>query len=130
MRRNLVHSQRFAAVPCDTTPTFGGQNSPSLSVDKDRATTPLQIAEHLNRAFEEGFRLGQKPVTPDIVTATLAPDFDSLEPRLMRQGYSVKVQAEQFSTKPAEILRLLDGSLEAARTRELADLMRAAGLPL
>lgn len=95
-----------------------------------RLTTPLQIAEHLNRAFEEGFRLGQKPVTPDIVTATLAPDFDSLEPRLMRQGYSVKVLAEQFSAKPAEIRRLLEGSLEAARTRELADLMRAAGLPL
>ena len=47
-----------------------------------RLNTPLQFAEHLNRAFEAGFRTGQKPVTAEIVTATLAPDFDDLEPRL------------------------------------------------
>ena len=28
-----------------------------------RLTTPLQFAEHLNRAFEAGFRTGQQPVT-------------------------------------------------------------------
>ena len=35
-----------------------------------RLNTPLQFAEHLNRAFEAGFRTGQKPVTAEIVTAT------------------------------------------------------------
>ena len=39
-------------------------------------------------------------------------------------------KAEQFNAKPAEIKRLLRGELDAARTRELADEMRAAGLPL
>ncbi len=58
-----------------------------------RLSTPLRFAEHLNRAFEAGFRIGQKPITADIVTATLAPDFDDLEPRLTRQGYSAKVLA-------------------------------------
>jgi len=48
----------------------------------------------------------------------------------MRQGSSVRVLAEQFSAKPAKIRRLRDGSLEAVWTRELADLMRAVGLPL
>ncbi len=45
-----------------------------------RLSTPLQFAEHLNRAFDAGFRMGQKPSTADIVAATLAPDFDDLEP--------------------------------------------------
>ena len=88
------------------------------------------LAEHLNRAFEAGFRMGQKPITADIVAATLAPDFDDLEPRLTRQGYSVKVLAEQFHARPTEIRRFLNGQLDAGRTRELADRMRAVGLAL
>ncbi len=95
-----------------------------------RLRTPLQFAAHLNRAFEAGLCTGQKPVTADIVEATLAPDFDDLEPRLTRQGYSVKVLAEQFHAKPLEIRRFLNGQLEAGRTRELADRMRTAGLAL
>ena len=93
-----------------------------------RLTTPLQFAEHLNRAFEAGIRMGQKPITADIAAATLAPDFDDLEPRLTRQGYSVKVLAEQFHARPTEIRRFLNGQLDAGRTRELADRMRAVGL--
>ena len=95
-----------------------------------RLTTPLQFSERLNRAFEAGFRMGQKPITADIVAATLAPDFDDLEPRLTRQGYSVKVLAEQFHARPTEIRRFLNGQLDAGRTRELADRMRAVGLAL
>ena len=56
--------------------------------------------------------------------------FDDLEPRLTRQGYSVKVLAEQFHAKPSEIRRFLGGQLDAGRTRELADRMRAVGLAL
>ncbi len=95
-----------------------------------RLSTPLQFAEHLNRAFEAGFRMGQKPIDADIVMATLAPDFDDLEPRLTRQGYSAKVLAEQFHARPAEIRRFLNGQLDPGRTRELADRMRAVGLAL
>ena len=38
--------------------------------------------------------------------------------------------SEQFNAKPAEIKRLLRGELDPARTRELVDEMRTAGLPL
>ena len=100
----------------------------ALDLMAERLNTPLQFAEYLNRAFEAGFRTGQKPVTADIVEATLAPDFDDLEPRLTRQGYSVKALADQFHAKPAEIRRFLNGQLDSTRTRELADQMRMAGL--
>jgi len=102
----------------------------ALDLMAERLNTPLQFAEYLNRAFDAGFRTGQKPITPDIVSATLAPDFDDLEPRLTRQGYSVKVLADQFQAKPAEIRRFLSGQLDTVRTRELADRMRLAGLAL
>ena len=100
----------------------------ALDMMAERLNTPLQFAEYLNRAFEAGFRTGQKPVTADIVEATLAPDFDDLEPRLTRQGYSVKSLADQFHAKPAEIRRFLNGQLDSTRTRELADRMRMAGI--
>ena len=58
-----------------------------------RLTTLLEFTEHLNRAFEAGFRMGQKPIAADILAATLAPDSDEHEPRLTRQRYSVKVLA-------------------------------------
>ena len=102
----------------------------ALDLLAERLSTPLQIAEHLNRSFEECFRIGQKPVTADIVVATLSASFDDLEPRLMRQGYTARTLAEQFHAKPAEIRRFLSGQLDAGRSRELTDQMRAAGLPL
>ena len=52
------------------------------------------------------------------------------EPRLTRQDYSPKVLADQFHAKPSEIRRFLNGQLDAGRTRELADRMRAVGLAL
>lgn len=102
----------------------------ALDVMAERLNTPLQFAEHLNRAFEAGFRMGQKPITSDIISGTLAPDFDDLEPRLTRQGYSIKILADQFQAKPADIRRFLGGQLDTTRTRELADKMRMAGLTL
>ena len=93
--------------------------------------TPLQIERHLTLAFEEGFRVGgEKPLTADVVEAVLSRQLDDLEPRLTRHGYNVRTLSEQFDAKPAEIKRLLRGELDVARTRELADEMRAAGLPL
>jgi hypothetical protein len=52
-----------------------------------------------------------------------------LEPRLTRNGYDLRSLVEQFDAKPAEIRRLLRGELDASRTQELLDEMRAAGLP-
>ena len=38
-----------------------------------RLNTPLQFAEHLNRALEAGFRTGQKPVTAEMSAGSIAP---------------------------------------------------------
>lgn len=65
-----------------------------------------------------------------MVEAVLSQQLDEVEPRLTRHGYSVRTLSEQFNARPAEIKRLMRGDLDAARTRELADEMRAAGLPL
>src|SRR5947208_873609 len=81
----------------------------------------------LTRAFEEWFRVGEKPVTAEVVEAVLSRQLDELEPRLTRHGYSVHTLSEQFNAKPAEIKRLLRGELDPARTRELVDETRAAG---
>ncbi|MBV8591539.1 MAG: ExeA family protein [Acetobacteraceae bacterium] len=91
--------------------------------------TPLQIGQHLVRAFEAGFEIGAKPIDPGIVEAILSHQLDDLEPRLTRNGYDLKSLAEQFDAKPAEIRRLLRGDLDPGRAQELLDDMRAAGLP-
>jgi hypothetical protein len=91
--------------------------------------TPLQIGQHLVRAFEAGFAVGAQPVDETVVEAMLSLRIDDLEPRLTRSGYDVRSLVEQFDAKPAEIRRLLRGDRDPARSRELLDEMRAAGLP-
>src|SRR3954447_12054015 len=91
--------------------------------------TPLQIGQHLVRAFEAGFEIGAKPITAGVVEAVLSSKLDELEPQLTRNGYDLHSLVEQFDGKPAEIRRLLRGDLDAGRAQELMDEMRAAGLP-
>jgi hypothetical protein len=54
---------------------------------------------------------------------------NGLEPQLTRNGYDVRSLVERFDAKTSEIRQLLRGDLDPARTRELMDEMRAAGLP-
>ncbi len=74
----------------------------ALNLIAEHMRTPLQFAECLNRSFEGGHLIGQKPITAEIVQSVLLPDFDDLEPRLTRQGDSVKSLSEQFHTRPAK----------------------------
>jgi hypothetical protein len=62
-----------------------------------RLKTPLQIEQHLTLAFEEAFRVGERPVTRQVVEGVLSRQLDDLEPRLTRQGYTVRSLAEQFN---------------------------------
>jgi hypothetical protein len=94
-----------------------------------RLTTPLQIEQYLTRAFEEGFRIGERPIGAPLVETILSPQLDELEPRLRRHGYDVRAIAELASARTADIQALLRGE-EAARTREITDRLRAAGLPI
>ena len=47
--------------------------------------TPLQIGQHLVRAFEAGFEVGAKPVDETRSKTVLSLRIDDLEPRLTRQ---------------------------------------------
>jgi type II secretory pathway predicted ATPase ExeA len=95
-----------------------------------RLSTPLQIEQHLALAFEEAFRIGERPVSLQVVQAVLARHIEDLEPRLTRHGYTVRALIEQFGANPAEIRQFLRGELGGARGQELSDRMRAAGLPI
>ena len=96
----------------------------------ERLLTPLQIEQHLILAFEEGFRVGERPVTAEVIESILVRDLNDPEPQLTRHGYSVRALAEQFGARPAEIRQLFRGELNAARTEELSEQMRKAGLPI
>jgi type II secretory pathway predicted ATPase ExeA len=95
-----------------------------------RLSTPLQFETYLTRAFEEGFRVGQKPVTVEVIESILSKDINDLEPRLTRHGYNAKVLGEVLNAKPREIRALLRGQLPAGRTQELQHEMLAVGIPL
>ena len=96
----------------------------------EKLNTPLQVAEHLNRAFIDAFRMGADQVTADIVRETISAGFDDLDARLARIGYSPKALAEQFDLTQSEARRFLKGKLDPDRTSELGDVMRQAGLPI
>jgi hypothetical protein len=92
--------------------------------------TPLQIEQHLTLALEEAYKVGQKPVTPEIIETILAKDINSLEPKLTRQGYNAKALAELLNIRPTEIRSLFHGQLPPTRTQELQNEMLAVGIPL
>jgi type II secretory pathway predicted ATPase ExeA len=95
-----------------------------------RLRTPLQIEQYLTRVLEEGLRLGEKPVTAQLVEALLSPQLDDLEPRLRRHGYDIPDLAELINARQGEIRSLLRGELEPARSREITTKLMAAGLPI
>jgi type II secretory pathway predicted ATPase ExeA len=96
----------------------------------NKLSTPLQFETYLTRSFEEGFRVGQKPVTVAVIEGFLAKDINELEPRLTRQGYNAKVLAEVLHARPGEIQALLRGQLASGRAQELHNEMLAVGIPV
>jgi hypothetical protein len=90
--------------------------------------TPPQIGQHLVRAFDAGFEIGARPIDISVIEAVLSRQFDELEPQPARNVYDARSLVEQFDAKPAEIRQLLRG--DPARSRELMDQMRAAGVPI
>ena len=64
------------------------------------------------------------------VETVLSRRLDDLEPQLTRHGYDLRSLCEQFDARPTQIRQLLRGDLDPARTNELSDQMRAAGLPV
>ncbi len=102
----------------------------TLELLAGRSGTPLQIEQYLARALEEGWRVGAKPVTAQLVDSLLSPQLDELEARLRRHGYDVPDLAELINARQSEIRALLRGELEPARSHEITAKLMAAGLPL
>jgi hypothetical protein len=92
--------------------------------------TPLQIEQYLALLFEEAFQIGERPVSPQIVEGVLVRHLEDSEPRLTRHGYTVRMLAEQFSAKLAEIRQFLRRELDGARPQQLSERMCVPGLPI
>ncbi len=104
--------------------------SEAIDLLSERLITPLQIEHYLNLSVEEGYRLGQKPVTPEIINSVLAKGLDDLEPRLIRHGYDAKDLATLINVRPAEIRSFLHNQLPPGRTQEVKNQLLEAGVPL
>jgi type II secretory pathway predicted ATPase ExeA len=96
----------------------------------ERLHTPLQIEHHLSLAFEEAFMVGEKPVTETIIESVLVKDIDGLEPKLTRQGYSIKTLSESISVQPKVIRAFLHGKLSPGQAQEIQVELLAVGIPL
>ena len=95
-----------------------------------RLSTPLQIEQYLTMAFEAAYRVGQKPVTAEVIDSVLATDLDALEAILTRHGYNPNALAELLNVRPAEIRAFLHGQLPPGRSQDLHGQLLAAGLPM
>jgi type II secretory pathway predicted ATPase ExeA len=96
----------------------------------ERLRTALQIEMHLTLAFEHAFRLGEKPVSAEIIEQVLSRAIDELEPTLTRNGYDAPALTGLLRAKPAEVRDFLAGTLAADRALEFTEQLRAAGVPL
>lgn len=105
-------------------------NEEALSLLASRLSTPLQIEHYLTLAFEEAYRVGSKPVTPEIIEAVLAQGLDDLEPHLTRNGYNTKVLAELLNVRPTEVRSFLHGQLPPGKTQDLREQMIKMGIPI
>jgi type II secretory pathway predicted ATPase ExeA len=95
-----------------------------------RLVTPLQIIQYLTVALEAAYKIGQKPVSAEMIDSVLALDINGLESTLTRHGYSFKVVADLVNARPAEIRSFLQGRLSVSRAHELREEMLAVGIPL
>lgn len=95
-----------------------------------RLVTPLQIIQYLTVALEAAYKIGQKPVSAEMIDSVLALDINGLESTLTRHGYSFKVVADLVNARPAEIRSFLQGRLSISRAHELREEMLAVGIPL
>jgi hypothetical protein len=72
----------------------------AVSVLAAKLKTPLQIGQHLVRAFKAGFEMGVKPIDAPIVEAVLSRQINDLESQLTRNGYDSA--AWSSSSRPSQ----------------------------
>jgi len=103
---------------------------PAVDMLATKLRTPLQVQQHLTLALETSYRMGDGPVSAELLGNVLSKQLDDFEPTLVRNGYRVKDLVEQFGVKAAEVNALLRGRLDPKRAIELQEKMLAAGLPM
>ncbi len=102
----------------------------AISFLGERLSTPLQIEHYLTLTFEQAYRLGQKPITTEIIETVLAVGLDDLEPSLIRHGYNAKTLAGLLNVRRTEVRSFLQGQLPPGRTQDMRDQMLKIGIPL
>lgn len=96
----------------------------------EKLVTPLQIVEHLTRAFEAGHAANEKPVTATIVSTVLSGVIEDLEATITRLGYDHKSLASLLNVSQAEARQFITGRLDGARTADLHEQLLVVGLPI
>jgi hypothetical protein len=76
------------------------------------------MIQYLTVALEAAYKIGQKPVSAEMIDSVLAQDINGLESTLTRHGYSFKVVADLVHARPAELRSCLQGQLSASRAQE------------
>lgn len=102
----------------------------AIDILATKLRTPLQVQRYLTLALEAAYRIGEKPISAEMVESVLSRQIDDLEPTLTRNGYRLKDLVEQFDAKPAEIKAFFGNTLDTTRAAELRDKMLRAGLPI
>ncbi|NET71366.1 MAG: hypothetical protein F6K62_10675 [Sphaerospermopsis sp. SIO1G2] len=96
----------------------------------ERLKTPLQVQQHLRRALEQAFTIGENVITVDILIDTLSSQMDDLEPVLIRNGYNDKVISDQLRIRKADVVKFMRNELEPAQKQDIIQHMRHAGMPV
>ena len=96
----------------------------------ERLVTPLQIIYYLSRAFEQGARIGQRPLDLDTAKSVLSPELNSLEAKLTRQGYGTYTLSDYLNIKRGEVKSYLRGQLPGSRIEEISNEIRKLGILL
>ena len=115
---------------CSTLPEDEVRTEEAAELLSARLVTPLQIIQYLDLALQEAYKIGQKPVSAEMIASVLARDINGLESTLTRQGYRFKVVADLLNVRPVDIRAFLQGQLTANRAQELREERLVAGIPL
>jgi type II secretory pathway predicted ATPase ExeA len=102
----------------------------AMSLLAERLSTPLQIEQYLKLLFEEGYKVGQKPITTEIIEMVLAQGLNDLEPTLIRHGYNARVIANLLNIRTTEVRSFLSGKLPEGRAIDLKTQMLKLGIPV
>ncbi len=101
-------------------------NAKKLIISKLK--TPLEMMCFTWKTLQEGFLMGEKPISEDTVRDAIGKSFDTLESRLTRQGYSPQRLSECLNASVHEIRDFLRGRLPAGRAIEIEEELSQYGI--